>query len=105
MCLIILLQLAIAETYAQVNKTSQPARENTLTAEQQESVKTIHKDFSAKMVALLKQEDNPLQRREKVERLRTSRDSSLKAALGESVYSEYRRAAVRSSVVTDKKKK
>jgi len=62
-----------------------------LDTEQKAAFRKVQEKYRQQMQELLQQPDNPLVRREKVNQLRTSRDSSLKVALGEQMYQQYRK--------------
>ncbi|WP_199120504.1 hypothetical protein [Pedobacter sp. ASV28] len=90
-----LLQVAILNGYAQQKKkpvTPGHAAMAILSAEQQAQVKNVNKKFTADMKALIEQPSNdPLEKREKMKKLRLSRDSAMKVLLGEQTFNDYKR--------------
>lgn len=83
--------------HAQNNKKTPPVSPlaSVLTVQQQTEVREVNKQFAVDMKALLQEPvENPMQRRQKIEKLRSLRDSTLKSKLGESTFTEYRKKAV-----------
>lgn len=96
---VIALQLGFVVAYAQNNKKKPsgdaPAMAM-LNTEQKTEVKQVNRQFVSDMKSLLQQPvTNPIERRQKIEKLRASRDSTLKAKLGEQTFSEYQQKAIK----------
>jgi hypothetical protein len=97
-----LLNVSVIVAYGQKNKKNQPSNDaaaNTtsmLTESQRAELKQVNKKFSEDMKALINTPSNdPLAKRRQIEVLRAKRDSTLKAKLGDQLFSEYRSKAVR----------
>lgn len=97
--LIILLALVSLGVQAQKKKKNEngttPAAFAMLSTEQQAKVTAIHKQYGQEMKTLLQQPvQDHRERRKQIEKLKNTRDSSLRVLLGEQTYKDYRKAAL-----------
>lgn len=99
--LMILSLLAITvSSYAQDKKKPVKTATSTtafdlLDTEQKGKVRALNQQFVADMKALLAQPvQNPKERRQQVEKLRASRDSTMRVLLGEQTFTEFQKKAI-----------
>lgn len=98
--MILLLLATIGSSYAQdkkkpVKATTPATAFDLLDTDQKVKVKALNQRFVADMKALLAQPiQDPKARRLQIEKLRGSRDSTMKVLLGEQTFTEFQRKAI-----------